>query len=155
MSNKRGEHNKTSPEDKAKTGKYASDMGVAKAVRHFKDQNVKDSSVRDWRRTYEKELKQKSRAGAPVGEVQVMSLPGKMRGRPPLLGGKVDKYLQEIILEMRSRGTPNGSTIVVAVCRGILLQHNKQMLPEEDCIPVKIRQNRSYEEWVILNEEPI
>ena len=54
----------------------------------------------------------------------------KKRGRPPLLGEKLDKYLQEVIIEMHSRGTPIGSTIVVAVARGILLKHNKAMLED-------------------------
>lgn len=101
---------------------------MAKAVRHFKDKNAKDSSVRDWKNMYEKELKKRSKNAGIGEEVQVESLPGKTRGRPPLLGEKLDKYLQETIIEMRSRGTPIGSTIVVAVARGILLKHNKQLV---------------------------
>ena len=31
------------------------------------------------------------------------ALPVKKRGRPPLLGERVDKYLQELITSMRSR----------------------------------------------------
>ena len=85
--------------------------------------------MRDWKKLYEKELKERLRS-AGVEEVRVESLPGKTRGRPPLLGEKLDKYLQEIITEMRSRGTAIGSTIVVAVARGILLKHDKQQLEE-------------------------
>lgn len=59
-----------------------------------------------------------------------MSLPGKTRGQPPLLGKKLDRYLQETIKEMRCRGTPIGSAIVVAVAHGILLKHNRQMMEE-------------------------
>ena len=78
---------------------------------------------------YEKELKKKFKnAGNGDVEVQVHSLPGKPRGRPPLLGEKLNNYLQETIIEMRFRGTPIGSTIVAAVGRGILLKHNKQHL---------------------------
>ena len=136
VSKKRGEYNKYSAKDKADIGKYASEHGVAKAVRHFKDKDVKESSVRDWKKLYEKELKERLRS-AGVEEVRVESLPGKTRGRPPLLGEKLDKYLQEIITEMRSRGTAIGSTIVVAVAHGILLKHDKQQL-EEFGGPIKL-----------------
>ena len=67
---------------------------MAKAVRHFKDKDVKDSSLRNWKKKYEKELKVRSRNAGVGEEVQVDSLPGKARGRPPLLGEKLDKYLQ-------------------------------------------------------------
>uniref|UniRef100_A0A1X7U266 HTH CENPB-type domain-containing protein n=1 Tax=Amphimedon queenslandica TaxID=400682 RepID=A0A1X7U266_AMPQE len=111
-------------------GKYASKHGVAKAVRNFKGKDLKDSSVRDWKNMYEKELKEKSKSAGVGEDVRVVSLPGKTRGQPPLLGEKLDKCLQEIIKEMRCRGTPIGSTIVVAVARGILLKHNRQMMEE-------------------------
>ena len=116
---KRGEYNKLSPEEKAVIGKYASENGVSKAVRHFQDKNVKDSSVRDWKKLYEKELKERCKL-AKLGEVvEVVTLPVKVCGRPTLLGEKLDKYLQQMIVDMHSRGTPIGSTIVVAVAHGI------------------------------------
>ncbi len=99
---------------------------MVKALRYFKDKHVKDSSVRYWQKNYKKELKERSRCAGVGEEVRVESLPGKKRRWPPILGQKLDKYLQEITVEMRSRGTPIGATIVVA--RGILLRHNKQML---------------------------
>ena len=100
---------------------------MAKAVRGFKDKDVKESSVRDWNKLFEKELKERLRS-AGVEEVRVESLPCQTRGRPPLLGEKLDKYLQETITDVRSRGTAIGSTIVVAVAHGILLKHDKQRL---------------------------
>ena len=60
----------------------------------------------------------------------IESLPVKQRGRPPLLGVKLDMYLQEIITEMRSRGTHIGTSIIQGVARGILLSHNKSMLED-------------------------
>ena len=54
---KRGEYLKFSEKEKAVIVKYTSEHGVAKAVRHFQGKNVKESSVRDWKRIYEKELK--------------------------------------------------------------------------------------------------
>ena len=54
---KRGEYLKFSKEEKIVIAKYASEHGVAKAIRHFQGKNVKENSVRDWKRIYEKELK--------------------------------------------------------------------------------------------------
>ncbi len=42
-------------EEKAIVAKYASENGIAKAVRHFKDTNLKET--RDWKRMYKNELK--------------------------------------------------------------------------------------------------
>ncbi len=39
------------------TGKYASENGIASAVRFFNKKNLKESSVRDWKNLYEKQLK--------------------------------------------------------------------------------------------------
>ena len=44
----RSEYIKLSPEKKAEIGKYANINGVANAVRHHKDMNLKGSSARDW-----------------------------------------------------------------------------------------------------------
>ena len=44
----RSNYIKLSLEKKAKIGKYTSVNGVANAVRHYKDLNLKENSVRDW-----------------------------------------------------------------------------------------------------------
>uniref|UniRef100_A0A1X7U120 DDE-1 domain-containing protein n=1 Tax=Amphimedon queenslandica TaxID=400682 RepID=A0A1X7U120_AMPQE len=123
---KRGTYNKICAEDKASMPAST----VWQKLRNFKGKDLKDSSVRDWKNMYEKELKEKSKSAGVGEDVRVVSLPGITRGRPPLLGEKLDKYLQEIIKEMCCRRTPIGSTIVVAVARGILLIHNRQMMEE-------------------------
>ena len=51
----RGEYLKFSEKEKAVIAKFASEHGVAKAVHHFQGKNVKENSVRDWKRIYEKE----------------------------------------------------------------------------------------------------
>ena len=74
---KRGEYNKLSQKDKAMIGRYASEHGVTKAVKHYSEKNVKESSVRDWKRLYEKELKNRCKE-ANLGEVVVVdALPSK------------------------------------------------------------------------------
>ena len=49
------------------------------------------------------------------------------RGRPTLLGEKLDKDLQELVLELRSRGSPISTSVVLHL---VLLKHNKSMLVE-------------------------
>ena len=109
---KRGEYQKFSDTEKALIGRYASENRVVKAVRHFKDKDLKQSTVRDWRNLYLKELRTKKKLAKAGEEVLVKTLTFKRRGRPPLLGVKLDKYLQPLITVMRSRGTPIWTNIV-------------------------------------------
>ena len=74
--------------EKANIGKYTSKNGVASAV---KTKNLKESSVRDWRDAYFKEFKDKVKKAKPGEEVSVKELPSKKRGRPVLLGAKMDE----------------------------------------------------------------
>ncbi len=72
VSKKRGEYSKHSAEDRVEIGKYASKHGVAKAVRQFNNKDVKESTVRDWKKLYDSTLKmfewrvyQRRREGGP------------------------------------------------------------------------------------------
>ena len=123
---KRGQYQKLSGEDKAAIAKYALENVIANTLRHFKEKNLKATSVSDWRNTYEGVLKEKKK----LGEAEVKSLPGKTRGRPPLLGRKCDDILQQLIVSMRSRGSPVGSSVTIGVGRGIMMRHNKSLLQE-------------------------
>ena len=91
---KRGVYTRLSQEEKAVIAKYASENGVPKALIHFKEKKVREASVRDWKRAYENELKTKCKS-AKIGEaITVHSLPAKKRGRPPILGEKMDQSLR-------------------------------------------------------------
>ena len=68
---RRGPYSKTSQDDKLTIGKYASENGVAQAVRHFKEKNLKESSVRDWKNLYEKQLKEQIAQALPGEKVVV------------------------------------------------------------------------------------
>ena len=89
---KRGEYQKFSDIAKALIGRYASNNRVVKEVRHFKDKDLKQSTVRDWRNLYLKELRAKKKLTKASEEVLVKTLTFKRRGRPPLLGVKLEKY---------------------------------------------------------------
>ena len=127
---KRESYSKISQKDKAVVGKYASENGVTKTLQYFKGKDLKVSTVRDWKRAYEVTLLEKRKSTEPGKAVTVNSLDGKKRGRPPLLGTKLDLLLQERIKAMRERGTSIGSGTVIGIGRGILLKHEKSSLHE-------------------------
>ena len=127
---KRGKYNQLSQEKKAEIARYASEHGVLKAVRNFKEMNVKETSVRDWRNLYLLELKKNCKVAEPGERVIVKKLPAKDRGRPPLLGRKLDSFLKDRITSMRTRRAPIGTTVVIGVGRGILLKHDRRSLEE-------------------------
>jgi len=80
---------------------------------HFKEMELKETSVGDWKKAYEKSLKSNCKSSAPGEAVVISTLPAKKRGRPPLLGEKLDKSLQDWILAMRARGSPISTTAVI------------------------------------------
>ena len=86
---------KFSEKEKVVIAKYASEHGVARAVCHYQGKNVKESSVlRDWKRIYVKELKDKRKNVTPGKTIEIASLPSKKLGRPPLLSYKLDQLQQ-------------------------------------------------------------
>ena len=56
------------------------------------------------------------------------TLPERKRGRPPLLGEKLDTYFKGYITAMRAIGTPVGSNIAIGIARGISLKRNRSAL---------------------------
>lgn len=92
-SKKRGEYLSISQEEKAKIARYASENGVSKALKHFKDKKLKESTVRGWQSTYKRELKKKIKLAETVpcksGCNVVDALPVKRRGRPRCKMGPV------------------------------------------------------------------
>ena len=57
---------------------------MAKASWHFQGKNLEESSVRDWKIIYEKELKDKCKIATPGKNIEI-TLPSKKQGTPPLL----------------------------------------------------------------------
>ena len=91
---------------------------------------MKKSSIIDWRNAYEKELKKKH-ADSKTGEmVSIESLSEKRRGRPPLLGTKLDEQLQAKIISMHSQQAVINLNIVLSIARALLLKDNKMLLTE-------------------------
>ena len=77
-----------------------------KGKKHFKAKNVKESSIRDWRKSYEKEKFSRSKAG------DIVSV-------NPLLALKLDEQLQSKVLSMRTQQAVINSNIVLKSCHSI------------------------------------
>ena len=130
---KRGEYiKKYSNTDKAVVAKYACENGIAANIRHYasKQMNLKESTVRDWRRVYLSELAKKKQSADIGEELVVLELLKKPIGRPPLLGVKLDNDLKTLIKAMRKAGTTINSAIVIGVGRGLLLKSKRELLDE-------------------------
>ena len=76
------------------------------------------------------QLKKLSKEAEPDQAVVVKELPAKPRGRPPLLGDKLDNLLKERIISMCARGAPVATNVIIGIGRGILLKNDKRSLEE-------------------------
>ena len=94
----RGTYQRLSDEERATVGKFSSEHGVASTVRRFEAYKLAESSIRDWRNLYRRELALKSGEVKVGQEICIDALPSKKRGRPPLLGEKLDCHLREKFL---------------------------------------------------------
>jgi len=91
---KRGRYLFFTAEEKAKVARYGSSHGVLAAVKRFSrefEKDLKENTVRDWVKAYNKELQSKCASTETGGDLAVTKLPSKKRGRPFLLGEKVDR----------------------------------------------------------------
>ena len=70
---KRDKYLKFSEKEKFVLAKHASEHSVTKAVWYFQSNNVKESSVRDWKRIYEKELEDKCKNATPGKIIEITS----------------------------------------------------------------------------------
>ena len=62
--------------------------------------------------------------GKKRGEYLKLTL--KEKATIGLLGAKMDECLQQLLLGMRSRGTPVGTTVVIGAAKGILMKHKSE-----------------------------
>ena len=94
---KRNSYTHYSGETRVKIAKYAVENGNTKAVKHFEKEfpNLKENTVRNFKKKYYEKLSKARREG----KTEVLSLPSKVRGRPPILmelDGKLIRFLKGI-----------------------------------------------------------
>ena len=128
----RGPYAKVSSEQQAKIARYASMQGNVSAARRFSKELgivVKESSVRVWKGKYLAEIARKQETDE-TGDISVTKLPSKKRGRPLLLGEKLDTEVKCYIQAVREGGGVVTSTITMAAATAIARKHDRTLLEE-------------------------
>lgn len=141
-SKSRGAYAKHTPEQQAAIGKYASMHGNKAAVRHFSKKlgvDVRESSVRTWKLKYRAEVSRMQRNGE-TNDLEVKSLPVKKRGRPLLLGEKLDDEVKCYIRAVRERGGVITTSITMAAATAIVKRADRNLLAENGG-PISITTN--------------
>ena len=120
---KRGKYQHCSAETCAKIWKYASANGNSKAINHFKEElpTLKESTVRTFKRAYEKRLREEKKKGKT--DATVIAIPSDTRGRPPILCDP-DSILISLLRSIRSRSGVVNSCVVKATAL-VLVDSNK------------------------------
>ena len=127
---KRGIYLKTSPEQQAEIAQYAAQHGNNAAVRYFSKKlavEVKSSSVSTWKNKYLKEMKRMTRSGE---EPIVKCIPLKKRGRPLLIGEKLDTEVKSYIRAVRECGGVITTAITIAAATAIVRKEDRNLLAE-------------------------
>ena len=128
----RGTYSKFSPEKQAEVSRYAVLHGNKAAVRHFSKTlgtELKESTVSTWKKKYLVEVKLiQSKEGR--GAAEVKALPLKKRGRPLLLGSKLDEDVQKYIRAVRAAGGVVTTSITIAAATAIVKQNDRSLLVE-------------------------
>lgn len=127
---KRGPYHKLSAVTRARIGRYASENGVVVAARRFSRElkiTINESTVRGIKRSYLAEL---NRRGAEDDDFVIGGLPTKKRGRPLLLGSRLDVEVQQYLLKVRECGGAVNTAITMAGAKGLLLKLDKTQLQE-------------------------
>jgi len=130
---KKGPYIKVTPEYKAKVAKFASINGNSVAARKYTKllgKNLNESTVRLWVKNYKLELERKRKAGDPDPDVQV--LPTAKRGRPFLLGEKLDGQTQAYIRAVRDAGGVITTGIAIAAGKAIVRKSNPSLFDEQN-----------------------
>ena len=127
---RKGQHyTKISPEVKAEIGRRAAEHGVAATIRFYikklPDCELKESSVRTRRNAYTRELQARRRS---CGDTTVTELVEKKRGRPCLIGEKLDKQVRDYLTTLRSHGAVVNTAIAVSCAEGIIKNKDSNLL---------------------------
>ena len=130
-SKKRGTYHKYTPKDRADIAKYAKEYGVKAAKRRFSRKlriDLNFSTISMFKKSYEDEVARRRAAGE--NDTHVKELQMKTRGRPVILGEKLDLMVQKYILSIREKGGTIDTSIVVSAANGIVKSLERSRLAE-------------------------
>ena len=119
--------------EKVKIARYAIENGNCAAARKFSkhgdsDKTLGESMVRSWVAIYKKELERKRRMGETVPEITV--LPQAKRGRPLLIGEKLDGAVKAYVRSVREADGIVTSSIVAAAATAMVRKDDAKVLAE-------------------------
>ena len=116
---KRSKYLQYSGEDRAKIAEYSCEHGNTKALQHFSKEypNLKESTLRNFKKAYQDKLKVIQRQEGNVQ--QVTSLESLPRGRPPLLL-ELDCKLISFVKNLRARGGVVNGSVISAAAKGLI-----------------------------------
>ena len=116
-----------SDEQRATIGQYAAENGNAAAVKKFKGDCLRESTVRLFKKWYLAELKKVTKKNVHGEVPKVTKITNKPHGRPLLLGD-FDKDVQAYIKALRKAGTPISAPVVLAAAEGIITAWNRYII---------------------------
>ena len=130
----RGKYNEYTAEERAHIGKFVAENGPAKAVRHFSDGKLPESTARRFKLEYLSALKDKvsDHENGVFGDTppEVTVLPTKAQGRPLVLGKELDNIVQEYIESTRKAKGVVNTVVVIAGATGIAAAKDPGLLFE-------------------------
>ena len=129
---RRGKYNTYSKELRTEIGWKASRIGVKSTAARFTrrlGKKVNESTVRSMLKAYKQKEGRLTRK-RKVQNKPLKSLPPKKRGKPLLLGEKIDMAVQQYIRNLCERGTAVTALVVQAAAEGILLALDSTRLAE-------------------------
>ena len=117
----RGSYQVYSDKDRFLIGKDSSIYGPSSATRKWKKTypNLNESTVRGFRKRYEAQIKDAHRKKKSPKKVIV----NKLRGRPCLLGDKIDPLVQNYLKATRYKGGVVNSLVAIATAKALLKQY--------------------------------
>ena len=132
QSAKRGRYAKFTPEQQAEVARYALMYGNIAAQRRFSRKlgtDIKESTIRTWKIKYQAAVSLKKGSSGDQ-DVSVTSLPTKKRGRPLMLGEKLDEEVQYYIRAVREGGGVITTAITMASATAIVRRADRNLLSE-------------------------
>ena len=114
-------YRKYTGQERYQIGKYASENGNTAAVRHFKGNNLNESTVREFKKTYQIELKNakmQKRSPRKSLHIAVQDRPKKMQA--------LDEKVQNFLLVARGRGSIINTAIAIATATGFMQNSNDE-----------------------------
>ena len=117
----RGSYKSYSAKDRFLIGKHASIHGTASAVRKWKNdyRQVNESTIRGFKKRYEVQINEERQKKKSPKKVIV----NKLRGRPCLLGDKIDPLVQSYLKTRRYKGGVVNTTVAIATVKALTKQY--------------------------------